>query len=231
MEGQLQDTSVVVVEDDAALRMVVERALDAEGCRVRAFGSAPEVLSALADEPADLLLADLGLPDMDGLTLIERARELDPAMPVLIMTGWETAKSAIAAADLGVDGYLRKPFTLRRLAAAARRAVGRRQLERRLRALEAARAASAARLEALQVIGRSLPHELHQPLSCIMGYAALMVEEDADPEDLRTYAAEIMGASERLAELVRKLEAAHTYAVKEIGPGNTLLDLNRASAP
>ena len=229
MDGQLEDTAVLVVEDDAALRTVVKRALSGQGCRVQAFGSGPEALQALSETSVDLLLADLALPDMDGLTLVARARELDPTLPVLVMTGGDTAMSAVAAADLGVDGYLRKPFTLKRLIGAARRAVGRRQLERRLRALEVERAASAARLEALRVIARSLPHELHQPLSCIMGYAALMAEEELPVDDMRGYAREIVQAAERLAELVRQLETAHTYVVKEVGPGNVLLDVSKVT--
>lgn len=230
MEGRLADAAVVVVEDDAALRAVVERALAAESCRVLAFAGGPEALAAIGRAAPDLLLTDLGLPGMDGLALIEQARALDPALAVLVMTGWETANSAIAAADLGVDGYLRKPFTLQRLAASARRALGRRQMEQRLRALEAERAADAARSEALRVIGRSLPHELHQPLSCIMGYAALLEEGDVSAEEMQTYAQEIVAASERLADLVRKLETAHTYATKDLGAGNVVLDVQKTSS-
>jgi len=100
-------------------------------------------------------------------------------------------------------------------------------LERRFRALEAEQAAQAARLEALHVIGRSLPHELHQPLSCIMGYAALLAEESASAEDMRGYAAEIVTAADRLAEIVRRFEGAQTYAIKEYGPGNVVLDLEK----
>lgn len=229
MGGRLDGTTVVVVEDDDALRSVVERALAAEDCAARPFGSPIDALAFLKVERADLLLVDLGLPEMDGLTLIKRAREAVPALPVLVMTGWETAQSAIAAADLGVDGYLCKPFALRRLIEAARRAVGRQQLERRLRVLEAEQAANAARIEALQIIGRTLPHELHQPLSCIMGYAALLTEDGLAGADARKYANEIVEAAERLSGLIRKLEAAHTYAVKEYGEGNVVLDLTKSS--
>jgi len=207
----------------------VQRALQGEGCCIHAFGGPNEALALLAHSPADLLLADLGLPEIDGLTLIQRAREIQPRLPVVVMTGWETTQSAIAAADLGVDGYLSKPFTLKRLTDAARRAVGRQQLERRFRALEAEQAANAARLDALHVIGRSLPHELHQPLSCVMGYASLLVEDGLSADDVRDYAAEIVVAAERLSQIVRRLEAAHTYAIKEYGPGNVLLDLEKTS--
>jgi|GEM_PF-834756 CheY-like chemotaxis protein len=227
MDGRLQDATVVIVEDDGALRSVVQRALLAEGCITHAFGGPTEALAFLAASPADLLLTDLGLPEIDGLTLIQRAREAQPSLAVVVMTGWETAQSAIAAADLGVDGYLSKPFNLIRLAEGVRRAVGRQQLERRFRALEAEQAAQAARLEALHVIGRSLPHELHQPLSCIMGYAALLAEESASAEDMRGYAAEIVTAADRLAEIVRRFEGAQTYAIKEYGPGNVVLDLEK----
>ncbi len=229
MDGGLQDASVVIVDDDEALRSVVQRALVAEGCHVRAFGTAPEVLASLRETPADLLVADLGLPEMDGLALIALARETDATLPVLVMTGWETAGSAVAAADLGVDGYLRKPCSLKRVTAAARRAVGRRQSERQARAEEAERAAEQARLEALRIIGRSLPHEVHQPLSCIRGYAALLADEHVDPDDVRAYAREIVQAAERLTAVIRRLGSSDHYAVREMGPGNVLLDLDLAS--
>lgn len=230
MIGQLAGASVIVVDDDDALRSVVERALQSESCHVRAFAGGAEALAAMERAPADLLLTDLGLPGMDGLALIEQTRAIDPALAVLIMTGWETVNSAVAAADLGVDGYLRKPFTLQRLGHSARRALGRRQMEQRLRSLEAERAADAARIEALRVIGRSLPHELHQPLSCIMGYAALLEEGDVTPDEMQTYAQEIVSAADRLAELVRKLEVAHTYATTTaFGAGHVLLDVNKSS--
>lgn len=227
MDGQLKGTAVVIVEDDEALRSVVQRALQGEGCTVQAFGRPLAALAFLAKSPADLLIADLGLPEIDGLTLIQQSREAQPSLPVVVMTGWETAQAAIAAADLGVDGYLSKPFNLKRLADTARRAVGRQQLERRLRELEAEQAASKARLEALHVIGRSLPHELHQPLSCIMGYAALLAEKGVAAEHMRDYADEIVTAAARLSDIVRQLEAANTYATKEFGPGNVLLDLEK----
>jgi CheY-like chemotaxis protein len=229
VDGQLGDTTVVIVEDDEALRSVVQRALQAEGCAVHAFGHPKPALAFLKNSPADLLIADLGLPEFDGLTLIQHGRAIQPNLPVVVMTGWETAQAAIAAADLGVDGYLSKPFSLKRLADTARRAVGRQQLERRLRELEAEQAASAARLEALHIIGRSLPHELHQPLSCIMGYAALLAEGGVTAENMRDYATEIVAASARLSDIVRQLEAANTYAVKEFGTGNLLLDLERTT--
>lgn len=229
VDGQLKDAVVVVVEDDEALRSVVQRTLHGEGCAVEAFGHPKAALAFLRNTPADLLIADLGLPEFDGLTLIQHGRAIQPNLPVVVMTGWETAQAAIAAADLGVDGYLSKPFNLKRLADTARRAVGRQQLERRLRELEAEQAANDARLEALHVIGRSLPHELHQPLSCIMGYAALLAEEGVRAEDMRDYAAEIVAAAARLSDIVRQLEAATTYAVKEFGSGNVLLDLERTN--
>ncbi|HEV7215828.1 MAG TPA: response regulator [Chloroflexota bacterium] len=229
MDGELRGATVVIVEDDGGLRSVVQRALQAEGCHTHAVGVPSEALALLVHTPTDLFLVDLGLPEMDGLALIQRAREIQPSLPVVVMTGWETAQSAIAAADLGVDGYLSKPFTLKRLTDAGRRAVGRQQLERRLRALEAEQAANAARLDALHVIGRSLPHEIHQPLSCVVGYAALLAEGGVNADEVRDYAAEIVSAAERLTEIVRKLEIAQIYAIKEYGRGNVLLDLAKTS--
>ena len=72
----------------------------------------------------DLLIADLKMPGMDGLTLIREAKRLKTDLPVIIITGFSTESSAIEAVNLGVAGYLTKPFRVPQVLAAAARALG-----------------------------------------------------------------------------------------------------------
>ncbi len=74
--------------------------------------------------PYDLLITDLKMPGIDGLTVIREARRLKADIPVIIITGFSTEASAIEAVNLGVSGYLTKPFRVPRVLAAAAKALG-----------------------------------------------------------------------------------------------------------
>ncbi len=71
-----------------------------------------------------LLIADLKMPGLDGLSLIREAKRLNVELPVIIITGFSTESSAIEAVNLGVAGYLTKPFRVPQVLAAAARALG-----------------------------------------------------------------------------------------------------------
>jgi YesN/AraC family two-component response regulator len=72
----------------------------------------------------DLLIADLRMPGMDGLTLIREARRLQPSLRVIIITGYSSESTAIEAVNLGVVGYLVKPFRVPQVLSAVARALG-----------------------------------------------------------------------------------------------------------
>src|SRR5262252_1828688 len=74
--------------------------------------------------PYDLLITDLKMPGVDGLTVIREARRLKADLPVIIITGFSNEASAIEAVNLGVSGYLTKPFRVPRVLAAASKALG-----------------------------------------------------------------------------------------------------------
>ena len=74
--------------------------------------------------PYDLLITDLKMPGIDGLTVVREARRLKADIPVIIITGFSTEASAIEAVNLGVSGYLTKPFRVPRVLAAAAKALG-----------------------------------------------------------------------------------------------------------
>ena len=72
----------------------------------------------------DLLITDLKMPGVDGLTVIREARRLKADIPIIIITGFSTEASAIEAVNLGVSGYLTKPFRIPRVLSVAARALG-----------------------------------------------------------------------------------------------------------
>jgi DNA-binding NtrC family response regulator len=88
-----------------------------------------QALERLEGEPLDLVLTDLHMPDLDGLELLRRARELDPARPVIVITGFATIESAVSAVKQGAFDYLPKTFTADQLRVSVERALRHRGLE------------------------------------------------------------------------------------------------------
>jgi excisionase family DNA binding protein len=116
---------VLVVDDEASIRELLSKTLAMAEYDV---DTAPDATTALdrlgADSHYDLLIADLKMPGMDGLALIRQAKQLKASLPIIIITGFSTEASAIDAVNLGVVGYLTKPFRVPQVLAAAAKALG-----------------------------------------------------------------------------------------------------------
>jgi DNA-binding response OmpR family regulator len=103
-------TTVLVVEDDRDIREVLRRYLERAGHAVLSTGSGAEALRLLGSGPVDLLLLDLGLPDVDGIDVLRFARE-DGQVPVLVLTARNAVDDRIRGLSLGADDYVTKPFS------------------------------------------------------------------------------------------------------------------------
>ncbi|HLK16160.1 MAG TPA: response regulator transcription factor [Fimbriimonadaceae bacterium] len=102
-------SKVLVVDDDPFLLRNLEVLLSREGYSVRGASSGEEALSLLTDEPADLVVLDLGLPGIDGITTCRRLRSRWH-MPVLMLTARTDAMDKVVGLEVGADDYLTKPF-------------------------------------------------------------------------------------------------------------------------
>ncbi len=102
--------AVLVVEDDRELRDVVRRYLERAGHAVRTTGSGAEALGALAAGAVDLVVLDLGLPDVDGLEVLAAARD-GCAVPVVVLTARSQVEDRIDGLRRGADDYVTKPFS------------------------------------------------------------------------------------------------------------------------
>jgi excisionase family DNA binding protein len=115
---------VLVVDDEASIRDLLSKTLALAEYDVDLAPDGRTALERLRVIPYDLLITDLKMPGVDGLTVIREARRLKTDLPVLIITGYSTEASAIEAVNLGVSGYLTKPFRVPRVLAAAAKALG-----------------------------------------------------------------------------------------------------------
>jgi excisionase family DNA binding protein len=115
---------VLVVDDEAAIRDLLSKTLALAEYDVDAAPDGRAALDRLRTLPYDLLITDLKMPGIDGLAVIREARRYRPDLPVIIITGFSTEASAIEAINLGVSGYLTKPFRVPKVLASAAKALG-----------------------------------------------------------------------------------------------------------
>jgi len=111
--------NIIMVEDEKQIRRFVRSALEAEGCRVFEAETGKQGLVEAGTRKPDLIILDLGLPDMDGVELIRDLRSWS-AIPILILSARTTENEKIVALDAGADDYLTKPFGVGELLARVR---------------------------------------------------------------------------------------------------------------
>jgi len=110
---------VLIVDDEAAIRRLVHTSLNDEGYRVAEAESGQQAVRLAAQQPPDVVILDLGLPDMDGHTVLRKLREWLRA-PIIILSARDQEKEKVAALDNGADDYLTKPFSTGELLARIR---------------------------------------------------------------------------------------------------------------
>jgi DNA-binding response OmpR family regulator len=116
---------LLLVEDDASLAAGLTLALRNKGFAVNHVTRGEHALHAVATDPPDLIVLDLGLPDMEGLQVLRSVRAGGGRLPILVLTARDALSDKVAGLDLGADDYLVKPFEMQELEARIR-ALGRR---------------------------------------------------------------------------------------------------------
>jgi len=114
---------ILVVDDEVNICRTVEKILSKAGIRVRSALNGEEALSLLAAEAFDAVLTDLKMSRLGGMEVLRRAKELNPRLPVIVMTGYASVSSAVEVMKLGAVDYLPKPFTPDEVRAVVRQAL------------------------------------------------------------------------------------------------------------
>lgn len=121
-------TKVLIIDDDASLQKALRLGLTAHGHDVVAAGNGGQGISRTATDSPDVVVLDLGLPDIDGLTVLNRIRQMSD-VPIIVLSATGTEERKVAALDGGADDYVTKPFGMAELEARIRNAVRHRATE------------------------------------------------------------------------------------------------------
>jgi DNA-binding NtrC family response regulator len=119
-ERSAMNATILVVDDEKNILLTLSQALQLAGYRVELAASGQIALDVLAAKPVDAVLMDVKMPDIDGLTALARAMELNPKLPVIMMSGHGTIDTAVKATQLGARDFLEKPIARERLLVALR---------------------------------------------------------------------------------------------------------------
>lgn len=165
---------ILIVDDELELKNILVEALTAQGYAAAGFTSGEEALAVLRDQPFDVLLTDLMMPAMDGITLVKEALQIDPHLVCMVMTGQGTIQTAVDAMKEGAFDYVLKPFRLQTVLPVLTRAMNTRRM----------------RLENLHLRETIAIHELSQTIAFTLD-PQTVIEKLADAALQQTEADEV----------------------------------------
>ena len=119
----MNNHTILIADDDKAIRTVLIQALGRAGYEVRAAGNAATLWRWVSDGDGDLVITDVVMPDENGLDLIPRIRKIRPELKIIVMSAQNTLMTALKATERGAFEYLAKPFDLRELVSIVKRAL------------------------------------------------------------------------------------------------------------
>lgn len=168
--------TIVVIDDDYAMRLSCERILSKTGFAVHAFEDGARGLAAVAELRPALVLVDLKMPGLSGMEVIPRIREIDPTAVIVVITGYATIGTAVDAMKVGAYDFLPKPFSPDELRLIVRRGLERRHLELGSRQCEIERELMKRRFVSF------VSHQLKTPLVAVHQYLEVLERLGDTPE-------------------------------------------------
>jgi CheY-like chemotaxis protein len=186
----LPSSTVLLVEDDPGMPEVLGGLLHDDNILLTGATDATEALARLREKPVDLILLDLGLPGMNGFELLRQLKESPEteAIPVVVLTAWNSTNDKLRGFELGAVDYLTKPFESSELRARLRSALRAKHLQDQLaqtnRELLGARVAAEGAARAKAEFLANMSHEIRTPMNGIIAMSALLLETPLTHEQL-----------------------------------------------
>jgi two-component system sensor histidine kinase/response regulator len=202
---------LLVVDDEPTHMTALYHTLEDSGYDVTAFPSAAHALEAFHRQTFDLVLTDLQMPVMDGITFLRTAQDIDPNLVGIVMTGHGAIETAIAAMKAGAHDYILKPFKLNTILPVLARALEVRRLRLEINHLQSRVRDHMQELESanreLESFSYSVSHDLRAPLRAIHGFSNILVESYSPqlPGEAQQLLTRIVSSSERMSQLIEHL--------------------------
>ena len=218
---------LLVVDDEPVILQILRAVFEDEPYRLSTATTGSDALQLLADEGCDVLITDKNLPDRSGIELLQAAKEADPSIEVIIVTGYASLETAMRALELGAFEYVQKPLddvfdikrkvkrALERRGMAAENARLLQHLTAKNAALESALAESKAlqreliqseKLAGIGTLAAGVAHEISSPLFGIMGLAEA-IADGQDAAEAREFAGEIVTYCKGIRDIVVDLSS------------------------
>ena len=212
------DATIMVVEDDRGARTTLCGILEDAGYRVIGVGSGTEALETIRGGEFDVVIADIRLPDADGMEILELAKEINPDAAVIMVTGYASVETAIDAVNQGAYAYFVKPVSPDEIKTIIANALKhQRLLQENKRLVESLQRSNKLLSETNKELRKAtlakseflahMSHELRTPLNVVIGFAELMLDEVPGKvnEEQRLCLNDVWGSGKHLLNLINDI--------------------------